>query len=405
MPRHAAVSLESTPRPTPPQVAVGTTGVDLVHMADKLAWLESQPDGGGAANADVATAIHDRLLDGLDGFRAMVADLDDGRKAKLNAYLDTLAPDLLGASVPGAVGATAVDRLLGLDAADTVSLLRRDVAVLELQTHDMQPFLEGQKELFVFGVRCEVAEGRMSPAALCVIESAPHAEIRIGGWWQTQARGSAGEYNSEHDYITVEQGVGANTTERAEDFRTKAEETIPHELFHREFKHGVRNRDIWLKEAMAEHVALSLRDGEMDVFDPDARTSDSNIYRNQRLLTAEMMEGIEPALLTRAVTSRSVHSREWRELSTALRAKYGIDDMVPAISERIRVYEELLSEQSPAASAGAVANQAAHEVLSELRTEPWRVTGVGEHVEHVQVPSRVSRLGSHVTALIQRHRH
>jgi hypothetical protein len=352
--------------------------------------MESQPASLVAPTA--ATEKHDQLLDRLNDFRDKVEDMTVAQKTALAPHLESIAPDLLGDRGAHSLKTAAVERLLALDDADTITVLRRDVATLELQTHDMRPFVAERAEAFVEGVRYEVAKGRMSPAALKVIKSVPEADIRIGSWWATRVRGRHGFYNHEHDFAMLEQGIGATTKERDEDFKAKNTSTIPHELFHREFYPAIHNDDLWLEEAMAEHVALSLDTEEMEVLHPDDRTVESGINRDERILTAEMMDGLDVTFLTRAVTSQNLLSREWKQLDDELYQKYGAKGMVTAITQRVRAHEEVLSQGKHSYTDQQINTKAIRAVTTELRTEPWKVTGVQT--------SRLQRLGARVTALL-----
>jgi hypothetical protein len=259
----------------------------------------------------------------------------------------------------------------------------------------MQPFIQGQSEAFVMGIRYEVAQGRVSPYALKVIDTVPSAQIRIGDWWATRLIDNHGFYNDKQDIITIAQGMGRTTKERDDDFRELSKRTIPHELYHREFNNATANEDEWLREAMAEHVSLSLSDGEIDVLHPAKRTGDRGVYYDYRALAAEMMNGIDDTtLLTRAVTSDGLQSREWRELNAKLQEKYGIDNIPAAITGRLVQYTKLLRENNQDASDDRIAADAAREVAKELATKPWLVTGL-------QTP-RTQRLGARVMSIINR---
>jgi hypothetical protein len=391
MPKHAA-PIETLPRPNTPFVAAGTTGADLVHMADEVVWLESYPaDTGGP---DYAGRRHEQLLEGLNEFRGQLGSLTEAEKDTLAPYVQSLDSQDVTGQTSKAADARLIDELIASDNGHLIEFTRRHVATVELQTHDMQPFIQGQKEVFVMGIRYEVAEGRMSPYALKVIDTVPLAEVRVSDWWATRLKGGHGAYNYAQDVVKVAQGIGVTTQERDDDFREHSKKTIPHELYHREFNTAIAEKDDWLHEAMAEHIALSLLDGEMDVLHPDDRTGDRGVYYDYRALAAEMMNGIDTTLLTRAATSDGLRSREWRELNTKLQEKYGIDNVPAAITERVAQYTELLRENDQSATDNYTVADAAHGVAKELATKPWVVTGL--QMPHAQ------QLGAHVMSMVRR---
>jgi|GEM_PF-2679655 len=361
--------------PAPYEVPPGTIGVDLVHIADEVAWMESLPD----VDYDPVEAgqKHEELLSGLADFKEDMQQLTDLERARMGPYIRSLVPHYFEDNVPDS---KVFDALLKKDDDKFIEYLRIHAEVVEEHARDVAPLIEAWEDDFIEDVRVAIGDGNswVSPTAIRVADSVRHADIRVGDWAITQSRFHGAYYTpSDNRSITVSQGLGATRGQRYRDFEKNRNTYVKHELFHREFEDAVDPlADAWLGESMAHHVALSFEHGQPEVLDPDLRRDGDRIYYSERKLTTTVMDGIDPALLTRATTSSKRTSREWGELDAALENKYGRPDMVSLITERVNAYIPLYVETNPEEEPHAIRSLAADRVREELESKPWVVTGI-----------------------------
>jgi hypothetical protein len=254
--------------------------------------------------------------------------------------------------------------------------MRANVDAIAQQETDMAGFIAESKETFIDGLEKGIANEWVSPKAAGLKDKVIASPVRVYDWMTiAQNNDEFGRYDYATNMTLLSQGLGTSAEARNADFMEKHHETLPHEWWHGfDLSHEELPYDIgWLVEAGAEHCAQSFRYGSPDVIDPNDRGETAPVLGGCRALAAEMMNGLDTALFTRAVTSGSTRTAEWQAFTQAVDKKYGMNDAIRHISDRQVDYWYMCHDGQKDRT--EVTRQAALAVRDELHEEPWKVAG------------------------------
>lgn len=147
------------------------------------------------------------------------------------------------------------------------------------------------KTAFKADVTKAVENGWLSEKTLEHIDAIDTTKVVFQDVFETTIKGLGGYHDRGSEEVIVAAGaVNQETIDNVSDYLT-------HEITHKEI--GSLEGTV-VKEALTEHIRLALQFGEPDIIDPDERYGEPGVYKAERILLADFLEGIDPAIATRA---------------------------------------------------------------------------------------------------------
>jgi hypothetical protein len=152
-----------------------------------------------------------------------------------------------------------------------------------------------------------------------------------------------------HSYMFNQEGFSHLNTSEVEVVEGGRPELLWHELKHQVLERPMEEGtdDLWVREAIAEHTALVMENGNESDIDPDKRVGEpESTYRIERKLLAKLMEGMPLHLITRyySASSELGMTQTKLELEQAFTDRYGHPDMIKRIGNYIDLHSTLKDE-------------------------------------------------------------
>ncbi|MEO6760996.1 MAG: hypothetical protein ABI220_01300 [Candidatus Saccharimonadales bacterium] len=257
-------------------------------------------------------------------------------------YIELFAPDFIKSHKPEGVGW--VDWLANYSSdAQLMNFLQWQYSTLKQQTESdrVKGCVEQTASMFNHGLNKGKSSGWVSQSA-----QFDGASVYIGDVFRTDAKGIGGRYGEEGtEDIIISQGVGKTEAERESAVIENIKDTLPHELVHYVVAMNSLDDDAdqepmsahWINEALAEHMALVIKDGWPLVISPDRRRDrliGRGVYREERQLLETLLtrgkHQVSPKLAMRAFSGTP---EEKSEFHTALDAAWGVEHALEKIND------------------------------------------------------------------------
>lgn len=188
---------------------------------------------------------------------------------------------------------------------------------------EVKEAIENQKEQFKNRVSAAVTNGWLHTDALLSVAKSDEVNIYIGDAFDTVYKGRSGYHDPEKNEIVVAGRYGHKTG--LKETTNNINNALKHELSHAVF---TGFKEIWLNEAITEHIAQSLESGQENSLLPACRKRDPGVYASERNLLWQVLDGglnkISVFDVTRSYTSvpaknlqRDMHDkidRSWRHV-------------------------------------------------------------------------------------------
>jgi hypothetical protein len=240
------------------------------------------------------------------------------------------------------------------------------------QSPEFQRSVAEFKAFYADKVREGVKEGWLHEHALRFVDEIDDVEIFIGDMFETTLKGLYG-YHHEEDgrrVIVLEQG-------KVVDEHGAIDRYIPtHEMTHPLGGFGSR----WLKEAVDDHITMTMLKGKPDIIDPIQRRHDGGTYEKERILLGIICElgaeKIPASLFTRAFSAQGEEKeRIFAEIKQAASRAWGVEDLFAEIDHHMALYEaearknpEITKDVMPGAAEFAVQGYALDKVIGSLQS-------------------------------------
>lgn len=301
--------------------AVGTakllTRPVMGTQAIELALYARQKETKIEPTTELAAYLHEEVGKQLSGIRQRLLGLEPKQRDVLEDYCQSSVPDFLldvkdhvagndrNVSWIGWLGRRARSKKasaktswadwLGEGASDEqlLNFLQWHVAAIEKHQTDpeVQAEIEAQRSAYKSGVVKAVEEGWLHEDAMAAVKKVDGIAVYTGDIFDTLLQEMGGYHTRGTDYVIV---AAPDDLSEDDDMDTKVwnmRRAAKHELNHAllglfEWR--------WVDEAMTEHIAQALDNGEPEILAPAKRTADWRIYENERaLMAAVLSEGSE----------------------------------------------------------------------------------------------------------------
>jgi hypothetical protein len=325
-----------------------------------------------AANVEAVNVVIDRVPEAhLQGFRdaaaeelgkvrADIASFEPDEARVINGYLNLVAPDLFRKWNKNPeitwtqwLSGDGIGREAAATDAQFTNVLQWHVDLIARQQGD-QEFNEDVahlKEQYKEDVLDAIEDGYLSYAAEHAMDVVDSKPVYIGDVFLTTMKDSYGVYMSDDGTMAVQQGIPTNGPGSEIDFLLNGlEESFYHEENHAALEVGMAGSpldEVWISEALTEHVSASLRAGEFDIVDPDKRTEEGMFYIDERLLLSIILDHgrhrIHPSLATRAYSGTK---SEQDVFLRALDRSWQTEDFLQKLNKKIRIIAKTLESDA-----------------------------------------------------------
>lgn len=283
--------------------AVEQTVVEATHSAEPL--------------YDQAVKGYENVIQELYGIRKAIGGLKEHQNRIASDHL--IAAGLPTMLLGGYVDDVQKGKAQGKDAKTIMSWLATDASddqllntlqwhnahIEAMQTNpELMRVIEDEKLGFKDDVARGVTEGWLSPKVLDGLESVDSTEVVFQDVFGTSIHGVGGYYELGKDSVAIAAGATAEETQ------TLIRNGLAHELTHKEI--GMLGGTV-INEALTEHIRLSLREHQAKVVSPDARYGEKGVYKPERQLLADFLDGIDPAVATRAYSGTAAELEQLEE--------------------------------------------------------------------------------------------
>lgn len=213
-----------------------------------------------------------------------------------------------------------------------VRFLRRNRAIVTEQQRESEPLIAAYKHSYIVNLKRGIGEGWASQDAARYEDKAYKLQVDIGDYWSTHRHHMAGYHKRGHARVVIAQGLGWTAKEQLADLRKLFDHALYHEinhaLFEYKFSADIMLETSWFSEAMAEHLRLVMQGGRPEVIAPRLRSEGSLNYlgfRNLAYYVTALAPGgpIDARYLTRAYTSASLLSEDWKAMERQFDEKWG----------------------------------------------------------------------------------
>ncbi len=273
------------------------------------------------------------------------------------------------------------------DDAELVNFIQWYTHRLEVMARDpkIQAEIKAQKEEYKKGLIEGIDFGYIHPEARALVPAIDKTAILLGDYLDTYAKEQGGYADQYSHKAVIAEGDRRNNVLTVNNIKRSSK----HEINHAELG---QLGDLWLVEALTEHVNLVFTNGQWEIVEPKSRQDRGTYAAFRSLLAAIIESGSEPvriAYWTRAYSAQTINARQQTraELDAKLEEAYGVKDLLLLMDRLLESFANGIAKDHPEIRRPDF--QAAKELADGWRKPAIRHQIIDE-LKYIQGPAQVA---------------